>query len=71
MSDRELNNIPPCILNLNRGYTQNSSVKIVKGSLAGCEGRISGCSDGVYFVRIDDDRTQIGLFVPNEFELLN
>ena len=58
-------------------YPQGASVKIVKGSLRGCKGKISGCaSNGVYFIsrdrcNIEADQiyTPIGLFLPEEFEL--
>ena len=67
-----------CILNIDRGYTRNTAVRIIKGSRKGCEGKISGCSNGVYFVRLNEANakkqpvnTHIDMFVQDEFELLS
>lgn len=62
-----------------KNFTQNAPVKITKGSLKNCQGKISAStSDGVYFIRIDKcqretDRLRhaIDLFLPGEFELLD
>ena len=63
----------------NADYIQDTPVKITKGSLKDCQGKISGCTvDGIYFVRIvrceidtNHIRKPIDLFLPNEFEPLD
>ena len=61
---------------------KDTPVKIAKGSLKGCTGKISGCtSDGVYFIYRDRSSREtnyihcpigpIGPFLSNELELLN
>lgn len=62
-----------------QSYTQGTPVKITKGSLRGCQGKISGfTSNGLYFVvrdKCDRDAegvyNPIDLLLPNEFERLN
>ena len=66
--------------NYNLGdYTQDTPVKITRGYLKGCTGKILGCTnDGIYFIsgyrcskKLDYTTNPIGLFLPDEFELLN
>ena len=64
-----------------KGYTKDTPVKIAKGSLKGCAGKISGCTnDGGYFIWRDRSSRDnniscpigpIGPFLQNELELLN
>lgn len=65
-----------------KAYNKDTPVKITKGSLKGCQGRISGCTnDGAYFIWRDRNSREtdcihcpigpIGPFLHNEFELLN
>lgn len=76
MSNYELGKSPSCDRNL-PNYAQGSSVKIVKGSLKGCRGKITGCTNqGVYFIQkdrcdtaSDEIYSPIDLFLPEEFEL--
>lgn len=76
MSNFEFEKFPSCNRNL-PSYAQETSVKIVKGSLKGCRGKIAGCTNyGVYFIRrdkcdveSDEIHNPINLFLPEEFEL--
>ena len=62
-----------------QNYDRGTQVKITKGSLRGCQGRISGFTDnGLYFVVRDKCEladegiySPIDLLLPDEFERLN
>lgn len=65
-----------------KNYIKDTPVKIAKGSLKGCAGKISGCTSyGGYFVWRDRSNREtnsvycpigpIGPFLQNELELLN
>ena len=65
-----------------KDYTKDTLVKIAKGSLKGCTGKISGCTrDGVYFIWRDKSSQEtncihcpigpIGPFLQHELERIN
>ncbi|MBE9045479.1 hypothetical protein IQ255_13895 [Pleurocapsales cyanobacterium LEGE 10410] len=80
MSNTKPRAIVDCSYNV-KDYTKDTPVKIAKGSLKGCMGKISGCtSDGVYFIWRDRSSQAdcihcpigpIGPFLSNELELIN